>query len=343
MKILLTEEIQNFFQRCLYNMQHDRKNTFLDMFVTEENEPFLKKEMEKAGFPHQKESLFLSADDWENSLYHRTVHLDKAESSHFTYETEWMAGNQLFNCDVLQKDPQRELNDFMRLKAMDRDFQAIFLLQDGKDWMMDAPSEAFTNDPVARISRGKVVTFGLGIGYYIFMACQNPEVTSLHVVERSREVIEMFQEKILPQFSTSVPITLICDDAYRKWNPSFLKEFDTIYADIWQSSEDGLTSITKLLELYEPPFEKTHFWIEDSCYEMMWTLSLLHFIELSTGKKQKIASRYIPYMKKIRAYYATVPLTADSVETLKTLMYDTETIRHILATKPDRKRKTQKP
>lgn len=331
MKIISSKQIDDFFKRCLHNINSDTKNTFLDVFVTRKNEKYIKKEMEKAGYPPQTESLFLHVDEWLSTPYHRAIQLDHISDEHFTYETEWMAGNQLFNCDCIQKDPDRELNDYMVLKAMDKDFLCVFLLQDGKDWMMDAPSEAFTNDPIAEKSRGNVVTFGLGIGYYLFMACRNPKVTSITVVERSKEVIEMFQKYILPQFPAVKPIHFICDDAYNRWNKEFLDSFDTVYADIWQSNQDGLQCMTRLLELYVPPFASTHFWIEDSCMEILWTLSLLHFIEITKGIKQPVSPQYLPYMQKIRAYYANKDFTIETVEELKHLMYDTETLREILA------------
>ena len=333
MKILKTQEIESFLDRCLSNIQNDTKNQFLDLFVTEENEAYIKKKMKKAGFPDSSDSLFLSVDEWENTPYHKTIHLNKVQNEHFTYTTEWMAGNQLFNSNTIQKDPNKELNDYMLLKAMDRDFQAVFLLQDGKDWMLDAPSEAFTNDPIAKKSHGNVVTFGLGIGYYLFMACQNPNVKSITVVEKSKNVIDLFQSCILPQFNTDKKIAFINEDAYKLWNSDILSSFDTIYADIWQSSNDGLYCITKFLELYIPPFDSTYFWIEDSCLEIMWTLSLLHFVELTRNKKMNVASNLTIYMNKIRSYYSKQSQTINDLNTLKHLMYDTKTIREILSQK----------
>ena len=334
MYIDINKEIADFFRRCHKNMQDSSINNYLDAYVNKYNEEEMKRALYKAGAAECKgknaPSLFLSVDEWNNTPYHRTISLEKISDGPFSFTKEMTAGNYLFNADVIQKDPNRELKDWMRLRAMDRDFEAIYLYQDDKDWMMDAPSEAFTNDPYAAKAHGNVITFGLGIGYFLFMASHNKAVTHLTVVERSQAVIDMFKKNILPQFDTNTPITFICADAFSLWHKDFLSEFDYIYADIWQSGEDGLECITRFLSQYEPDFQTADFWIEDSCFEVMWTLSLLHFEELATGHKTKVADHFTPYMNKIRSYYSTIDDTVSDVDTLKHLMYDTETIRHIL-------------
>ncbi|MEE8808061.1 MAG: hypothetical protein SOI44_06555 [Lactimicrobium sp.] len=337
MQITSSPEMIAFFDKCLHNIESDQKNQFLGAYVTPQTEKKVIRELKKAGFAEfQKEpypSLFLDTDAWEKTPYHQAISLSCIKDAHFRYEKEWVAGNELFNADCIQKDPERCLNDWMKLRAMDRDFQAVYLYQDDEDWMMDAPSEAFTNDPCAEKAQGKVLTLGLGIGYFLFMACRNPNVKEITVIEHSQPVIDMFNTYLLPQFPKHVPIHIIQSDAYKAWNKEYLDQFDYIYADIWQSSDDGLQAITKLLEQYEPPFDKTDFWIEDSCFEVMWTLSLLHFHELATKKKVQINPQLNTYMKKIQRYYAGINETVTDVKRLQFLMYDTRTIRHILAIK----------
>lgn len=334
MQIHTSKEMMDFFHRCHQNINDSTINNYLDAYVDKNLEKKMKKALANAGAAEFKEnnspSLFLSVYAWNNTPYHRSISLENIRDGHFSFTKEMTAGNYLFNADVIQKDPDRELKDWMRLRAMDRDFEAIYLYQDDEDWMMDAPSEAFTNDPYAAKAHGNIITFGLGIGYFLFMACRNPKVTHITVVERSQAVIDMFRKNILPQFNTSIPITFICADAFSLWHKEYLEQFDYIYADIWQSSDDGLACIHKFLQQYEPPFQDTDFWIEDSCFEVMWTLSFLHFEELATGKKIQTAPHLQHYMKQIRSYYKTIPDTITEIDVLKHLMYDNKTIRHIL-------------
>lgn len=315
-------------------MENSTINSFLDMQVTPQNEHKIMRALYNAGAAEFStpgdHSLFLSADAWEKSPYHRTVHLENIRDNSFSYEKGTVSGCRLFNSDAIQKDPVRELKDWMKLRAMDRDFETVYLYQNDLDWMMDAPSEAITNDPFAARAHGSVLTFGLGIGYFLFMASRNPAVRHITCIERSPSVIRMFRSSILPQFPKGPEIDILQSDAFDCWNEDFLSCYDYIYTDIWQSGDDGLALMSQLLEQYLPPFEKADFWIEDSCLEIMWTLSLLHFQELAERRTIQTAPHTAPYMKKIRKYYRKIHETVTEVERLKFLMYDTETLRRIL-------------
>ena len=86
-------------------------------------------------------SLFLSSSEWAESPYHSSISLDLIKDENFSFETVRTAGRELFNADAIVKDPDRELNDSMVLRAMDRNFDAIYLYQDDDEWMVDAPRD----------------------------------------------------------------------------------------------------------------------------------------------------------------------------------------------------------
>ncbi len=337
MKIKLTNEIENFLDRCRYNIYNDNKNEFLGLHVTKAEEKSVQKELCEAGFAEfqcdeeQWPSLFLSKKEWEQSPYHKNISLDLIKDTHFSYEKNKIAGRELFNVDAIQKDPNRELNDWMKLRAMDSNFEAIYLFQDDQDWMIDAPSEASTNNVPASKAHGKVLTFGLGIGYFIYMAMLNPNVKEITVVENSEEVIAMFQRFLYPQFPQEIPLHIIQGDAYNYFNEEFMKDFDYSYTDIWLSSQDGLQIIEKLLQQYVPPFENSDFWIEDSCFEIMWTLIFMYFDALAHHQDVQVNPQYSQKMHKIISYFSNIEKEIDSVDTLKFYMYDNETIRKILS------------
>jgi len=337
MKVEVNPDTEEFFRRCRRNMENERKNRFLGRRITPGNERYLQRQMQAAGFaefagPEDAwPSLLISASAWESSPYHSAIHLEGIHDEHFSYETELIRGRELFNADMIQKDPRRELNDSMKLRALDRDCRALYLLQDGEDWMLDAPSEAATNDRPAAQACGHVLTFGLGIGYYIFMAMRNPRVSDITVIERSPEVIAMFRRFLQPQFPSSVPLRIIEGDAFDYFRRDWLSSFDSVYVDIWRSSQDGLEIMTRLLEQYLPPYEQASFWIEDSCMETVWTLVLLHFQELATGEHPRLNPDYEPLMKKVRAFCRSRQETLASPDQMKDLMYDSRVLRGILA------------
>ena len=337
MKIILTPEIESFLDRCRFNLSNQDLNSFVGMHVTKAQEKKVQKELQVAGDPEfqtdssQWPSLFLSTAEWEQSPYHSHVMLDMVKDDHFSYVTEKTAGRELFNVDAIQKDPRRELNDWMKLRAMDQNFNAIYLMQDDQDWMVDAPSEAATNDIPAGHAHGKVLTFGLGIGYFLYMALLNPNVTSVTVIEKSPQVIEMFRRFLLPQFPDEKKVEIICGDAFEDFNRKFLSDYDYVYTDIWFSAQDGLVIMEKLLEQYVPSLEQADFWIEDSCFNTMWSLIFLYFDSLAHHRHVQYNPAYRKEMHKIQKYFEQKDETIRDPQALKHYMYDNMVIRNILS------------
>ena len=334
MKIANCAEIQAYLKRCTDHIYDTRLNAFLHMPVSFKDEPQIQAKLKAAGaqeFDEKGPSLFLSAKEWENNPYHKLALPNHSRYGNFTFHMETMEGHRLFNADAIRPDKNRELADWMKLRAMDSDIKALHLYQNKTCWMMNTPAEAATNDPIAEKAHGNVLTFGLGIGYFTFMALRNPTVASVTVVERCQEVINLFKQVILPHFNVQKPVYILHEDAYQMWKPQILKAYDTIYADIWHGGDDGLPIISRLLEAYNPPLEKTFFWIEDSCIEPLRTQIFLHFEELARKITIQPHPAYAIYMQKVRHYFQTISHTVETVEPLKDFLYDRAIARAILS------------
>jgi len=338
MKIKTNPELESFFAICKYHLTHETKNEFLGLQVTKQNEAQIKQEMKEAGFaefmgPQETwPSLFISTKDFLKSPYHSHIHLDKIQDKSFRFTTETLPSHELFSVSSIHSDPHRELNDWMTLRALDEPYQATFLWQGKEVWMLDAPSEANTMDPYAKKAKGNVLTFGLGIGYFIYMASLNPEVTSITVIEKSRAVIDLFEKVLLPQFPQAIPITIIEGDAFNFFDEVFMSDYDYTFVDIWQSNEDGFKLIQRLLEQYQPPFEKLDFWIESSCLEFIPALIFLTFEAMAHHRVMKHPDKsYQKVLKKISLYLESIDETVTEVDRLKTIMYDPKILREIIS------------
>ena len=340
MKIEDHGTVVSFLERCRRNLNQNSLNCFLDCTVTPGKEAYVKKQLKKAGAqefegdPGQWPSLFLSSQKWKESPYHQAV-TEKLLSEHNSrYQSQWFAGGRLFNADAVQPDRRRELGDWMKLRAMDEDIETLILSENETEWMLDAPSEMATNDPYARKAHGKTITFGLGIGYFLFMALRNPDVSHITVIERDAETIERFREVLLTLFPDQDRFDIQCEDAFSVWNKEVLSAYDYLYADIWQSSEDGLFLMRKLLKQYVPPLEAADFWIEDSCVVPLRTLIFLHYEELLSGKPALVHPDYAPLMEDVRSYFESVSDTVSDPDRLKYMLYDRRVLRSILGGEP---------
>lgn len=340
MKIKQTPEIKEFYKRCMDNVKKDDKNRFLGVSVTKDNESYLQRQMGKSGFQEFLgpadcwPSLFISSRDVMASPYNTAVKLDMIENEGFRFSSEMIPANQLFNVSGIIFDENRELNDWMQLRALDQPYLANVLWQKDEVWMLDAPSESNTIDPNAKKAHGNVLTFGLGIGYFAFMALLNPKVKSVTIIEKSPSVIAMFRKFILPQFPASDRINIIEGDAFDYFRQSFMQDFDYVFVDIWKSGDDGFLMIEQLLEQYEPPFEKVDFWIEHSCFEFIPTLILLYFVSISGNKnKPHLDPVYSRVQQKISNYFDSEDTVVSDVESLKDRMYDMQILRRIISKK----------
>ena len=337
MKIIPDKEIEAYIERCYANLETNYQNDFLDGYVDPKDEEEAKKELLLAGqqeFMYDNPSLYIHTADFIKNPYYRNIQLDKIISSQFSYEKVLIEKNYLFNYDSITDDKEKELKDYMKLRALDEDLEMIYLFEENEGWMMCSPSEASTNDPYAKKAKGNVLTFGLGIGYFVYMALLNPEVNSVTVIEKSADVITLFSQ-IVKQFPQDKEIKIINGNAFDFFNENFLKNYDYIYVDIYRSSDDGRDIIDKLLSQYLPPHNKIDFWIENSCLNPIRTLILMHYDEVIYNRFLEVNEEYEDIMKKVRYYFSRIDITIEDVDSLKKLMYDRYIIREILGVKND--------
>ena len=143
-----------------------------------------------------------------------------------------------------------------------------YILQDkeGNGWMAVTFNEIFTMQPAVDEAKGRVLTLGLGLGYYAYMAALKPEVESVTVVERNEGVIEFFKQKILPQFGEAgEKIRVVQADAFEFMPAVKDGEYDFCFADIWNGLQEE-KPFYALRNLCGSSFRgmKMAYWLENS-------------------------------------------------------------------------------
>ena len=331
MHIQVTPTIKEYLNRLKINNSKTELNDFLDGYVDIQDEKAAIKELKQAGEQDDIKSLFIEKKDYIDNPYLKSINFKDIKLKDFSYETVTIEKGYLFNIDEIQDDKNKELNDYMILRAYKQDTDMMFLKQGKQEWMMASISEFRTNDPYAKKAHGNIITFGLGIGYFVYMASLNENVKSITVIEKSKEVIELFNQ-IKDQFPNK-DINIINGDAFDYFNEQYLKQFDYIYVDIYQNNIDGRNMIEKLLEQYLPPYDKCNFWIENSCLSIVKSLIFIYYYEQVYKTKIKIEKNNIKLMNKVRYYLDNLDLNVNDVNTLKQIMYNKQLIREILHTK----------
>ena len=163
--------------------------------------------------------------------------------------------------DIETFDDHREIAP---LGFFDEEFSFLAMLEGGNEWMTLTPVDIDTCDEAIDKARGKVVTFGLGLGYYAYMVQRKPEVESITIVELSGDVIKIFKENILPYFEHPEKVRIVNADAFEYAERVMPDEgFDLAFVDTWRDAGDGVPMYKRMKSL-EHLSQKTEFlyWIE---------------------------------------------------------------------------------
>ena len=130
--------------------------------------------------------------------------------------------------------------------------------------MLITPNEINTMRAPIERAHGNVLTYGLGLGYFAYMAAEKENVASVTVVERDDSVISLFEEVVLPQISRSDKINIVRADAFEfaeSLNES--SGYDFVFADIWHDPIDCVPAYKRLKKAEKRlPDAEFAYWIE---------------------------------------------------------------------------------
>jgi hypothetical protein len=332
--IEFNNDIKAYLNQCQYNLKKQNKDTFLNKSVVLKTQASVQKMMAKAGFhefrgePKTWPSLFISTQSFKNNLYYKTIPLKSSAEHHVEVSSMMFEANKLFNLLSIVDDPDLALNDSMVLRALDQPLNTRVLMKDKEIWMMNVPSESMTIDPIANLVSKKVLTFGLGIGYFVFMALQNKNVETIDIVENDMRVIEYFNAIIKPYFPHQEKITIHHGNAL-DWMSKDLSTYDHLFIDTYQNDEDGLYWWLQGCERIKGlSYSQVHYWIESSITSIM-RQCILDVLLNQHHQYQGLVQRC---MLKTRAYFNMNDIHIESVEACKKLLYNHELYRKIAAT-----------
>lgn len=211
------------------------------------------------------------AEVYRRDPYYANIKVPKIKLGRWELKTSVYKPYEAFVCDDIVF--HRNFKELPQLGFFDEEFTFPVVLEDGREWMSITPNEVETMRAGIAAAHGRAVTFGLGLGYYAYLASEKPEVAKMTIVERDLNVIKLFKEHILPQFAHKDKIEVINADAFEF--AAGMKDYDFAYVDIWHDAADGVELYAKMKRI-EPLAARTKFeyWIENSIVQ---NLRLEHF------------------------------------------------------------------
>ncbi len=136
-------------------------------------------------------------------------------------------------------------------------------------WMSLSPGEIITMEDDISDAHGRVLTLGLGLGYYAYMAARKTNVSEVTVVERDHDTITLFDSFIRNQFGKdeaghdiSDKIRIVQADAFDYLRTIGDGDYDYMFADLWEGPYDGKPMYKEIKKITEG-YKKTEcrYWI----------------------------------------------------------------------------------
>ncbi|MBQ4585356.1 MAG: hypothetical protein IJA82_04030 [Clostridia bacterium] len=206
----------------------------------------------------------LNATEYKSDPYYKNIKIPTKKLKNWSlgYQTYQKYEGFIYK-DILVEDNYTEIP---QIGFFNEEFSFPTVFENGVEWMAIKPNEIETMKHHIEKMEGDVAVFGLGMGYFAYMVSQKQEVNSITIVERDENVIQLFEENILPQFPNKDKITIEKCDAFDfVENKQNSKKYRHAFVDLWHDAGDGLPLYSKMKGL-ESKMEGTEFsyWIEDT-------------------------------------------------------------------------------
>ena len=208
----------------------------------------------------------LDIEKYKNNPYYKNIKIPNMKEKRWELKEDKYKPYEAFVYNDLEKMEDNRL--IPQIGFFDTEFTFPVVLENNREWMLITPNEIETMEEAVNEAKGRVLTYGLGFGYYAYMASQKQEVSSLTIVERDENVINLFEKYILPQFENKDKITIINEDAFKYAKNQMNKDnYDFVFVDIWHDPSDGVDMYLKMKTL-ESENIKYMSWIEKTilCY-----------------------------------------------------------------------------
>ncbi len=202
----------------------------------------------------------------------------------------------------------------------------LMLMQKSEVWMSITPHEIHTMKEDVKNAKGKVLTLGLGLGYYAYEVSNKDDVTSVTIIEKDSKVIQLFEKNILPFFPHKEKIHIIKQDAFLYFERDLKnEEYDYIFVDIYHTPEDALSMYLRFKgDEKKFNYKPAHYWIEESilCLFRRYVLTLIE--EYYQGMREEDYEEIVDEESELlhNIYKALKNKEFHSIEDIRTLLSD---------------------
>ena len=238
----------------------------------------------------------LSHEDYESDLYRKRLNNINIKKGNYSIKNLIIKKYQTFPYDDIEVDLQNDYLERSRIGYFLKDYSYPALMKNNTVWMSVDPSEVNTMRPYINDSKGHLLVFGLGMGYFPYLSSKNKDVKDITIIEYDQNIIDLFKQHLLPKLDFSCPIKIIKDDAFNYIKNNDMNRYDTLFMDIWHNPEDGLPLYLKFKSLLKGYKGQQFYWLNKSLIAMLRRCYLTVIEEQLNGSGDK------DYMKSENEY-----------------------------------------
>lgn len=206
----------------------------------------------------------LSPEEYLNNPFLKNISIPEKR------EGKWDLGYQTYKAyeGFIYRDiiVENDYTEIPQIGYFDKEFSYPTVFEDGREWMAIKPNEIETMKEPIEKAQGRVLVYGLGIGYFTYMVSEKSNVDSVTVIERDENAISLFKKYILPQFPNKQKIKVIQSDAFEYAKDEMKKgNFNYVFTDLWHDVSDGVDLYVRMKKFEALcPNSKFEYWIEKS-------------------------------------------------------------------------------
>ena len=212
-------------------------------------------------------NVFLAnKNEFENNPYYQAIKPKKIQYKNYQLTYDHYSPYELFSYDDIEVDA--DYTEHTKIAYFQDEFKFLALNYNNVTWMSITPNEIKTMEPAIKKAKGNIIVFGLGLGYFAFMASRKQEVKSITIIENDVNIINIFKEHLLPNFPNKEKIRIVQKDAVEVIKSPL--PYDFAFIDLWHSVEDGLDFFLKFKQVEKNnPTTTFTYWLDNSFYALL--------------------------------------------------------------------------
>ncbi|MFA6755073.1 MAG: hypothetical protein WCR97_01000 [Bacilli bacterium] len=231
----------------------------------------------------------LDINTYIENEYYKNIKIDKdIIYKKWTIKYSYYSPYQVFIYKDITINKDNYYSETNYLGYFSTSFKYLEVLEGDTTWMSITPHEINTMEDSINVATGNILVLGLGLGYYPYMISNKDSVKDVTIIELDKDVIDIFNRFILPQFKYKNKIHIINMDAIKYLKETNLNIYNYIFIDLYHNPIDGLPfylEISKLEDIYKDI--TFSYWIKESILALKYRYLISLKEELYNGSTYK--------------------------------------------------------